>query len=261
MVGFFLSSDSVALYRAIQGLNQIPLFVLQSFVFLYLPVATEAYTDGNIKFLDTMYKSTTKWISIFTYPMVVVVILFSDDVIRVMFTDAYVTASAALSILVGSVYLRSVVGPNGATVNAIGRSEIEMWGAIAGLVTNFALNVVLIPRYGIEGAALATGLSFLVYNSVEILFIHYITGIHPFTSGMLKPFVPTTVILVSFAVLTRRIRFGLGLLGVIGIAAAILHLISVVLTRSFDESDIELLSQIENELGIELKRIRIVLER
>ena len=39
-------------------------------------------------------------------------------------------------------------------------------------LTNAILSIVLIPRYGIEGAAIATKLSFFVYNGIEVGLIY-----------------------------------------------------------------------------------------
>jgi O-antigen/teichoic acid export membrane protein len=60
-----------------------------------------------------------------------------------------------------------------------------------------ALNMVLIPIYGITGAALATLISILVYNAIKLFFVVWKMNLYPFSINTLKSFV---IILLVFAV-------------------------------------------------------------
>jgi O-antigen/teichoic acid export membrane protein len=57
-----------------------------------------------------------------------------------------------------------------------------LFGAVLALLT-IALNMALIPAYGMDGAAMATFISIFIYNSVKLLFVYVKFGMHPFTSG------------------------------------------------------------------------------
>jgi len=59
------------------------------------------------------------------------------------------------------------------------------------------LNMVFIPLYGIEGAALATLLSVCVYNTIKLLFVVSNMDLYPFTNKTLQSF---GIILACFAV-------------------------------------------------------------
>jgi len=261
MIAYFLDANPVGLYRAIQGLNAIPLFILQSFVFLYLPLATEAFSNDKTEDLGRLYTASTRWISLVTFPIAAIVVFFSDDVIRVLFSEQYVPASLALSILVGGVFVRALAGPNGATINAIGKSKVEMISGITGLVANFAFNILLIPQFGIEGAALATGAGFFVYNGVEVGIIYWITGVHPFSVKTFRALLPSTIVVGAFAAWTSNIQFGIGLLSLVGVAVGLLTVVSVIMTGAFDEIDLLLLNQLEESTGKDFDRLRVLIIR
>lgn len=58
------------------------------------------------------------------------------------------------------------------------------------------LNMLLIPIYGITGAALATLISILVYNSIKLFFVVWKMNLYPFSLNTLKS---VGIILLSFA--------------------------------------------------------------
>jgi O-antigen/teichoic acid export membrane protein len=54
------------------------------------------------------------------------------------------------------------------------------------LILVFILNVLLIPIYGIIGAAISTGFALIVYNLGRMLFVYFVYDIHPFKWNQLK---------------------------------------------------------------------------
>lgn len=53
------------------------------------------------------------------------------------------------------------------------------------LILAYFLNYTLIPLYGIDGAAIATGISMILYNVTRVIFVYYIARIHPFSWSLL----------------------------------------------------------------------------
>lgn len=192
MIGFFLSSGEVGLYRAIQPVVGVILIALSSIVFIYLPLATEYYETRDYVQLETLLQTSAKWASTATYPLVVTLVLLPDEIISVLFGSEYVGASTALIALTIGTFLRVFVGPNGATIKAIDMSRVDLISSIIGVITNVILNILLIPIYGITGAAVATAVGYLVFNAVELVVIYIHAKITPFTWNSVKP-MPVTI--------------------------------------------------------------------
>lgn len=252
MIGYFLQPRFVGYYRSIQPLQQVTTFVVTSFTFLYLPIATEFYDEGNLQGLNRLYRISTKWISIATYPLVLLLILFSADIIRVLFGGEYLPAKMALSILVGGTFVRAMVGLTGDMIKAINRTKIVLYSAVAGAVINIVLNILLIPQFGIEGAALATVCGYAAHELIEVGVVYRALGSHPFTTNSLKPLVPVTLVGVILSQLTVGIELGLFALAVLGCALLVAQLISLVLTRSLGDADLLLIRQLEGQTGVDL---------
>ncbi|MDB9253336.1 flippase [Halorubrum ezzemoulense] len=256
MIGYFMEPYSVGLYRAIQPLRQITTFVVLGFTFLFLPIATEFYQDGDFEALDRIYTISTKWVVVITFSPVLVFTLFASDVVRTLFGGDYVPAAPALAILTAGLFLRAVVGLNGDMARAIDRPRIELYSVTPAVVIDIVLNLILIPRYGITGAAAGTVIGYGVYNLIEVVAIYWTVEIHPFSTDSLKPLVPTFLFALALAQMTADIKLSLPLLILIGVLIAIVNLISIVLTRSLSREDLMLFEQIEKRTGINIQYIK-----
>jgi len=244
-LGYFGTMTEVGYYRSVQPLTVVLLFVLNAFTFLYLPIATEYYEDGAIDDLCHLYKLSTKWIALCATPLLLVFALFSDDIIRVFLSPTYLPAQTAFVILLLGAFGRVLVGPNGATIKAINKTRINLLSSLFGAVMNIVLNIVLIPQYGLVGAASATAIGFAAYNSVELVVLYRELGIQPFSVDLLKPMAA----LLPIAVLvwfSPDVTFGFAQLFLTGIGFSILVLAVTVATRSVDFEEIEgLLSMVK----------------
>jgi O-antigen/teichoic acid export membrane protein len=260
MIEFFLSSSATGYYRSVQPLRQVTGFVLNSFTFLYMPLATQYFSNDDIESLSEFYKTATKWITTLTLPLVLVFSVFSVDVVRTFFGPSYIPAAVPLAVLVAGLFFNVLVGPNGATAKAINQPRFEMYSAAIGFVINFVLNVLLIPRYGIVGAAVATVIGYISYNTIEIALIYSSIRSLPFSVNQIKPLIPTVVVSL---VLEQAISGTVGIIGLftIGIFLSATHLCSVLLTRSLDGNDIKLILQVEGKTGREFYHLRGILNR
>lgn len=261
MIGYFMQPQSVGLYRAIQPLRQITTFVVLGFAFLFLPIATEYYEDDDLDALDRIYTVSTRWIVTATFPPVLLFTLFASDVIRTFFGGEYVPAAPALAVLTAGLFLRAIVGLNGDMTKAINRTRIELYSVVPAVLINIALNYILIPKYGITGAAIGTVVGYGVYNLLELTAIYWAVEIHPFSINNIKPLVPTLLFTLGLRRLIGDNDLSLLLLIVSGTLISISHLFSVFLTRSLGRADILLLEQFEERTGLDLKHVKHIIEK
>lgn len=256
MLGIFVNADSIGYYRSVQPLRQISTFVVGAFGFLFLPLATEYYESNKLSSIDRLYRTTTKWITSITMPFVLIVVMFPRSVIIVLLGNQYLPAASVLSILVGGLFFRAIVGLNTDILKAINQTRVELACAVAGIATNIILNLTLIPRFGIQGAAVATIMGFFVYNSCEAAIIYLRIGTHPFALNNVKPLIPTLFIgfLVSSLIGNASLDF-FGLL-LIGIVFSVVHLLSVIFTHSLDGGDIVVIKELESLTGQDFSSLR-----
>jgi len=249
MLGWFLGPTSVGIYRSIQPVAKMLIFLLQALTFIYLPIATRYFQKEAFDELDSIYKTSTRWISLLTFPLFIYLVVFGKPLISTLFTPDYASAWVALGILSVGMYSRVFAGPNGMTVKAINRTREDLFASVGGVVTNFVLNILLIPEFGISGAALATACGFFVYNIIDLFIIHNYTGVHPFHWDLVTPMVPTILIVVTLAQFVSASEYSLVQLVLLGIFISLIHLVSILSTSGLTTEDKQLLSEIRSKLN------------
>jgi O-antigen/teichoic acid export membrane protein len=72
-------------------------------------------------------------------------------------------------------------------LNMTGHERDTAKGIAVSALLNVTLNALLIPLWGIEGAALASTLSMVVWNSLLVVLVHRRLGLHATALGPLRP--------------------------------------------------------------------------
>lgn len=154
MLEFLYSTASVGLYSAAVRLviiAQVPGLIAYG---AYFPTLAAAHGD-----MDRMRASGRTMARVLIAIGLAVAVAgpwLAADALAFAFGDAYTSAAPALAVLlvnVGVVYVNMTVGT---PLMAWDLQKPYMWAVLGGALVNVALNVVLIPPYGLVGAAVAT---------------------------------------------------------------------------------------------------------
>ena len=97
---------------------------------------------------------------------------FVLDFVLGLFGANYVLARDALLLLLGGQFFSSLCGPGAIYLNMTGKQKKLNTILILGLGINVVLNLMLIPIYGIEGAAAATLISMIFWNCLIVAAVY-----------------------------------------------------------------------------------------
>jgi len=196
-LGFFRGPTQVGVYSAVFTLGRLVLVLLLSFSFLTMPVISRHHDEDNHDEVRRIYESVSKWLVLLSFPLAFLIIVFPEFVISLTFGAEYTGGSLALRVLGIGFLLRTVSGPNEDALLAAGHSRGLMVDGLGALATYLLLGLVLIPRYGILGAAVAITVTFGVMN---LLFLHRLRrrlGVTPLSRGYLKALLLGVTIMVA----------------------------------------------------------------
>jgi O-antigen/teichoic acid export membrane protein len=247
MLGYFKTTTIVGLYNAAHPISQLISVFLMSLVFIYLPIASQLYSKNLMEEMRRNYMILTKWIFSATFPFFLVIFLFPETVLNVSFGSPYVEASVALQILALGMFIHVFLGPNAATLIAIGSTKLNMIDDLIGAITNISLNIFLIPMMGIMGAAIASAISLAVINTLKSAQIFHMHKIHPFTKNYLKPIVISTVLIFIIYLLVKHLfsaSISIWTLMLLLFLFLATYSVCLVITRSFDKEDIMMIIQL-----------------
>ncbi len=260
MLGYYKTSEVVGTYNGAAPIARLLPVFLGSAGVIYPSLATAFYASGRTEELRRVYQILTKWIFLATFPLFALVSLFPEATINFFFGEKYASAASALQILALGFMFHTFLGLNGLSLIVIRESNFVMYSTLVSAGINVALNALLIPVYGIEGAATATTASYLVTNALNSLRLYQRTAIHPFSRNYVKilvvGFALSGVILAS-GLRAMHIWYAILILAVFFVA----YLLLILLSRSIDREDIELLLAMEQRLGVNLEGVKKVLRR
>ncbi len=93
-----------------------------------------------------------------------------------LFGTGFEQGAGAVLILSAFWIVNGALGLNGLIVSGYGRSDLTLLNVVVTIAVEGVLLALLVPAFGLEGAALAVGLAYSVQNSVQLLQARRITG-------------------------------------------------------------------------------------
>lgn len=262
MLGYFKTPGAVGFYNAAYPLAQFIYMPMTALLLIYVPTATRLYSQNLMAELRRNYTILTKWLTFLTLPAFLILCLFPETVLNLFFGTAYSAAAPALRILPFGFMLNNLLGPNTATLIAMGRSRFVMWATLGGAMLNVTLNIALIPPLGIVGAAIASVASLTLINSIVSVRLYSLCRVQPLSNNLLKPLITCIVLTLLFQVIINRFfAITLWMLPLLFILYYSVYGIAAVLLRSFDKEDIALLLEIEKWSGINAAPLKKILRK
>ncbi len=165
MVGYFLSNEKVALYSVAAKISYISLFFLGALDATIYPRLLAIFNHKPEK-LWTFFWQATALVVVVLLAVTGIMYLLSDYLL-LAFRPEYVAASGALGLLLLAQLLRAASLTFSFMFIAREKVRFLNISLTIAMVVNLVANVYMIPRYGIEGAAIAT----LLANATLVAFV------------------------------------------------------------------------------------------
>ena len=262
MLGYFSTASDVGIYNAALPTAKLLSVFLGSFGVIFMPVVSELYSKNAIKDLRKTYVVVTKWIFSLVLPVFLLMVLFSEWILGIMFGEEYIVGSTSLCILAFGYLIICIIGPASEVLQTYGKTKILMWCSFFGALLNFGLNYLFIPLYGIRGAAMATGVSIALISVLHLLFVYKITNIQPFRKTFFKPLFASFISVLVVYGITKYI-IGISLITLVGMffVFLILYFLLLLLFKSFEEEDLMVMRVIDQRLGTKSDWVSKIIKR
>ncbi len=162
IITIFRGVEEVGLYNAALPTSQLLWIIVTALVAVLLPVISEMWAKKQTEHISNALSLIAKFSFVVLIPLAMMMVAFAEDVIRLLFGEAYIAAATALQILsinaifytVFVIFSTSLISVNKPLTNTKITAVIS--------VINLVMNVALVPQYGIAAAAFATTISYLI---------------------------------------------------------------------------------------------------
>lgn len=162
MIAFFLDPLAVALFHFATKIIQyveMPLTALSQVIY---PRLAASYHLKGVNELKKEYGKAVVALLALIIPAVIIINVFNMNIIQLLSSENYQGAAPLIVILSIGCLFKPWGRVFGLTLDAIGKPKINFLMLAFSLMVNIIMNYMLIPKYGVEGAALATTTSIIL---------------------------------------------------------------------------------------------------
>ncbi|MGA1865749.1 MAG: polysaccharide biosynthesis C-terminal domain-containing protein [bacterium] len=155
------SNDQTGFYTAATMIGKLPYHFIVSFTLTLFPSVSRAHAQNNLEKIRHYIRRFAKYITHIMLPTVTIISILASEIITIIYSKRFIPSSQPLSIIIwGNAFLAYFLFCS-TIFMAIGRPKVPFFFLCISLPLAIILNLHLIPKYNLIGAALATTLSHL----------------------------------------------------------------------------------------------------
>lgn len=182
LVGALAGARAAGVYAAASRAAIFGTLALEAVRVTIAPQISGLLARGQRRTAQDVYQTATWWLVATSWPLYLTLALFPALALSV-FGPGFAEGAAALTVLSLGMLVNLGTGNNTTVLLMGGRSSWALANSAAALAANVVLNVALIPRFGIAGAAFAWVVSIAVENVAASLQLHRFMGLRPLGGG------------------------------------------------------------------------------
>lgn len=204
MIKFFIHDAAVGWYSIPYKITFAFQFIPLAFVAALYPAFSYYWKHGKEELAAHFIRSAT-YLLLIALPLAGGIFTLAPDFVTAVYTNAYTPSIAPLMILICSLPFLFLNFPIGSMLNACDRQARQMTHLGITTVFNVAMNLMLIPRYGVVGAAIASTVSTIVIFILGIYAIQRVVGISlaAFFIAALKLVASAMIMVVALFMMNR----------------------------------------------------------
>jgi O-antigen/teichoic acid export membrane protein len=248
---YFLGSSAVGIYGVAYAAVGFMQMFSTAFNFLGAPIASELEHDGDTEEVMNVFRPIARWLVIGSACAFIPLGVFSSEFIGIIYGSAYTGGGLALAVLAFGYGTQNVLSVNNPVLQALGRSRLLAFNSILAAIMNVVLNILFIPRFGIVGAAVATGVAFVLRDGFAAVEVRYLLDTTPIHENVFGPALVALGIfsVFGFIIASTIPTTVLWLLGVSGVVC-LLYVVSVLVLFGISQTEVMVLHSAEEQYGL-----------
>jgi O-antigen/teichoic acid export membrane protein len=186
MLAAIKGPEPAGIYSAAASGAGLVTFLLAVVNITIQPTVSRLYATGDMQRLQKVVTIAARGALVLALPVALILILFGQRLLGFAFGAQFEVGALCLSILCAAQVVNAGAGSVGPILNMTGHERDSAVGMAVGAITNVVLNLTFIPLWGIEGAALATGLSLLAWNVMLAVRVWQKLGLDSTALGIIR---------------------------------------------------------------------------
>jgi len=171
IIGIMLGPAEIAFYEVARKIPSSLNAVFSSFLAVYFPTITKLYISGEKKKAVQLLENSTRLTAFFSLLGAAITVVFGKEIITLLFSDKYSTSAPVFMFLMINLSLTLIIFILGTSLVALGDSNKPVLINLIHTTASVLGNLLLIPPFGIVGAAVASLVGPILTNPLNIHFL------------------------------------------------------------------------------------------
>ncbi len=212
MIGAYLSMSDLGIYSIVVQIAMLIKIMKNGFIRIAYPSIAEAWEKKDSKKIQNIYKENSA-IQIFLGSFIFVFI-FPKQIMSVL-SPEYIKGSNILIVISFAYLLDLSTGMSEGIISLSRYYYFDLFLRILLVLLTIITNIIMIPFWGLLGAAAATTLTILIYNILKLMFIKIKFSMNPFSFDTIKIIFLILFIGFCFFFLLKKINIELNIFNII----------------------------------------------
>jgi O-antigen/teichoic acid export membrane protein len=210
LLTFFKGSADVALYEIAYPSSRLMLLLAAPFSFVLFPLVSQLFYQKNKKAISEILQTTYNTGLFLLVPIVALLMLYPELIIKTLFSEKYLAAAPSLRIMTLGTFFLTFSNINFNIISGMGKIASRTKIVYIVALFNIIADVLLIPRFGYQGAIIATsGSFFLLWLLGFKECLHYVSAFRPRLRPLGKIVVNLLIFLTLIIVLKKLFVFNM----------------------------------------------------
>ncbi len=247
-LGYYLDASHVGIYGSAVTLVGLFTIAQDLFMQLFLPIISKELARKNTETIQEISKQIFKWIAAINLPLFIAFVLFPEAIIHFFFGSTYIGAAGALRVLALGAFFSSFMSLFNGLMNMGGKTKTVLVAFTFFAILNAVLNIILVPLHGLEGAALATTITWCAFALCSAIIVKKAYGFYPMRRKVVRIVLVSLVPALLIYFISTRIPVTSPVLVLLGLIFAVVYFALIILTGCLDRHDLEIIQNLKDKL-------------
>ena len=168
IIGYFMHAKDVGIYAAAYAVASIISLLLVPLQVVLLPAVSKSYDDGEIAMTRTYLKYSLKYLMMLSIPSAFGLSILASPLLRILTTAEFTSGSVVIPFVASGLLFYGLYQVCMNVLYLEKKTSWILWLFSISAALNIGLNLLLIPRLGILGAAVATLIAYAVLGILTV---------------------------------------------------------------------------------------------
>ena len=252
-IGLYCPLENVGFFHLALRLSAPAVLLPTVFAFVLLPAISEQFGKGDMEKIKQIYLTSARYLMVVTLPIAVGMSALAKPIINLFYGAEYTTAATLLQIIVIPFAISSIGSAAYSLICGINRPGFILKTNLCLAALSIGLNLWLIPRYGVLGAAVASSVPLVIILPIYITYVARSTGASWPVKDTLKIALASLIMGLPVYALQRQLGVVLSLVLCVPLGAVI-YVTAIFTLRVVREQDMVTLKSIQNSLPLFLRK-------